>query len=198
MEGPREFRFTAWKATPGRFMLDRTRKDQGWDYRTRLGTDGVVAWSQELLPVKMDPVLLAPSQSLNLEWLAEFPDPLLEWPNGGTRFSHQGEVKIGGLRTVMLKAHLPNGSERFYYLHPDKGSLVCVGLRYEVAGKPVDIDVFPTQMKKVAGVLLETAWQFRLDGKTFQEIFWEKIEANHTPPAGLFTPPSPSQSAPAK
>ncbi|MBM3496397.1 MAG: DUF620 domain-containing protein [Armatimonadetes bacterium] len=131
---------------PGRFLVEQTIKGVG---TTRQGYDGKVGWSKdpEQGLRKLTGAELSAAQraaiGAHLEWRKYF----AKWERAGTK-------KIGGRDAYVVRLSPKIGRMTIEYYDAKTFMPVRTDMVTEVAGLPVPIEIYPSDFRKVDGVLM--------------------------------------------
>ncbi|MDX2110526.1 MAG: hypothetical protein SFY80_09835 [Verrucomicrobiota bacterium] len=183
------FQTVLYRAAPDKLRMERSRKNLGWMITSVTATDGKSVWSQETSPDPLVPQTLTGSPAMALREDAEFYPIYVDWRENGVVLQYRGEVKIAGQPAQLVKAILPDGRNRFFYFDKTKFYLVCVGMEDDLAGARIEADIYPTKLERIGGVMIETTWVYRDQGKAYRTATWTKFEVNPTLDETLFKMP---------
>lgn len=186
VENNNTFSVTASLELPNKLRFDATRENLDWKITTKTVFTPENSYNQQLSPRKEDPRKLASVELNGLKNYLDYATPLLEWATKSHQFRHRGEVMLGKQRAVLLRATLEDGSTRYYYFHPEKHHLLCVGLVDVVEGKLVETDWFPSKVSRVGSIHIETGWVCSVKGKEYRRIDWKSTTINPIFDEGFF------------
>lgn len=180
----------SYRMAPNFYRLERKRKNLDWEIVSIMATEGNGAvWSQEIAK-KPDPVRkVEGNESAMFLRDSTFLLPLVDYKTNGVYWQYRGEVKAGGRRTFLIKGSFPSGEERYYYFDQEKYFLVCIGQKDELSGGIIEVDIFPTKIEKIGGIMFETAWVYRDRGQAYKTITWNKVSLNPSLDPAIFKTP---------
>lgn len=185
-ENNARYSVTAGLEFPDKLRFDAVRENLDWKITTKTVFTLTNSYSQQLTPRKEDPHKLSVIEQNGLKNYLDYAAPIIDWATKSHQFRHRGEVMLGKQRAILLRATLEDGSVRYYYFHPEKYHLLCVGLIDTVEGKLVEADWFPSKVSRVGPAHLETGWVCSVKGKEYRQVDWRTTTANPVFEQGFF------------
>ncbi len=180
----------SYRMVPNFYRLERKRKNLDWEIVSIIATDGNgTVWYQEIAKKPEPARKLEGNVSSIFLRDSTFHSPLVDYKSNGVFWQYRGEVKVGGRRTFLIKGTFPSGEERYYYFDQEKYFLVCIGQKDELSGGIIEVDLFPTKIEKIGGLMIETAWVYRDRGQAYKTITWNKVTLNPSLDPSIFKIP---------
>ena len=153
--------------------------------------DGKTAWQISPFEGRRDPELLGEDDTRQLEELADFYGPLIDYQQKGNKIEYLGHDTVDGDDAYKLKVTLKNGDIVYYYLDPETYLEIRVEKMQYIRGAVREMFTEPGSYKLVGGVYypfsMETGSRQQPGNNT--KITIEKMEVNVPVDKKLFQMP---------
>jgi hypothetical protein len=170
---------------PNAFHLEQWREHLGRDYRTVWATDGRETWTQELGPEEKRERSLEGSAEKAFFWEATQEAlifrHLLEWREAGHIMAFDGTRRYNGHEVYIVKAKLKDGPIVYYYLDKENFLLRAIGYRQRFGNTEANVDLIPTGAQKMNGIVVETGWEWQVEGRVFRRLTYKRQELSLRP-----------------
>jgi outer membrane lipoprotein-sorting protein len=150
-------------------------------YNATAAFDGTVAWminpaSGSSAPQKMDEKMMSGGiQSSNIVTLIGALNGLKA---AGNTVDLLGKENVGSVSAYKIRITYKNGMSAHYYLDPGTFLPIKTLTRVSTMGQDVEVEGYPSDFKKVEGVLFPHSLEQRVGGNTMGQVTYEKIEIN--------------------
>ncbi len=186
------FKMTWYRKAPNSYRVEQHYRKLGRDYITARVYDGDTAWSQELSPKEKLPQKMGGNiKAFQRE--AEFYDVFVDYQEKGNHFAFRGKDQMGNISVLLVEGKIKDGPVMVYTFDAKRYQILKVDFKDSFAGQLMDAEQLPVKLERVNGVIMETAYKFRVRGKIYREITYESVEANVDIPDSLFTMPKPKE-----
>ena len=152
------------------------------------------SWAQETSPKPKRPMVMSKAERESFSFLGVLGtalyQPFLNWEAQGHIFAYDGTANYQGVSTYLIKGKLKNWPIVYYYFDPKTFLIRAVGFRDHFAGQSVNADLVPIRAEKHNGVILETAFEYRVNKKAYQTIEYKRIQLNQKIPLTKFIQPA--------
>ncbi len=154
--------------------------------------DGKAGWKIEPWQGKKDAESLSEDE-LKAYLDGDFDESLVNYKNKNIRVEYVGKDEFEGSDVFKLKATLPSGTVKHYYLDADYYVPIKIETKRVVRGADVESETILGDYKQVAGVYFPHSFESGPKGSSNKaKITYEKIEANIPLDDMQFTRPSAS------
>lgn len=170
---------------PNWFHLEQWREHLGRDLREVTVTDGIDSWTQVLGPQTKRARSIEGTAETAFHWEAAQEAlvfrHLLDWREAGHIMSFDGARRYDGHDVYIVKAKLENGPIVYYYLDKENFLLRAIGYRQKFGRTDANVDLVPTGAKRINGVIVETGWEWRVEGRTYRRLTYTRQVLNPSP-----------------
>jgi outer membrane lipoprotein-sorting protein len=150
-------------------------------YNATAAFDGTVAWminsaSGSSAPQKMDEKMMPGGmQSSNTDAVI---GALSSLKAAGNTAELLGKENVGSVSAYKIKVTYKNGMSAHYYLDPGTFLPIKTLTRVSSMGQDVEVEGYPSDFKKVDGILFPHSLEQRMGGNAIGQVTYEKIEIN--------------------
>lgn len=140
--------------------------------------DGKTGWKIEPFGGKKDPESLSEDELKNYAD-GDFDESLVNYKQKNIRVEYVGKDEFEGSEVFKLKATLPSGTVKHYYMDTDYYVPIKIETKRMIRGAEVESEMILGDYKEVAGVYFPHSFEVGPKGSQNKaKITYEKIEAN--------------------
>ena len=172
-QGGWEMSMTMWYKAPNKSRTEWSFRDQ----KIVHAFDGEIAWRIQTMSGITEPEPMCEEETNEIKNNAD-QYPLMDYKKKGHKLELLGKEVLDGIEVFKIKLTRKNGSEVIYFLDSKSGKELKNS--YMMTRGEVDflIERIPGDYKKVDWLLVPFSIEDRVDGNTFSNILWEKVEIN--------------------
>lgn len=160
--------------------------------------DGKTGWKIEPFQGKKDPESLSEDE-LKSYTDGDFDESLVNYKQKNIKVEYVGKDEFEGSEVFKLKATLPSGTVKHYYLDTDYYVPIKIETKRMIRGAEVESEAILGDYKEVAGVYFPHSFEVGPKGSQFKaKITYEKMEANVALEDKQFARPAIKAESPAK
>jgi hypothetical protein len=189
VEGYQDYKLLVTLDAPGRIRVETTRRHMGDDYVIVTASDGSNAWRQETIPERKNPTKIKGLDKQLLELDAMLPFLFWDHKSAGHVFTYKGKDTFAKREAYLLGGRLGNGIEIEVLFDSKSFHIINYRHLYRIGGKEIQIDRAPAGLARIGDTWWEKGYVYRLRGKSFREINYDRIEPAGPPPQDSFTEP---------
>ncbi len=172
---------------PGKVRTEMTVQGQ----KIITGIDGTEGWMLNPMrgpePQKMpEPMLKSAQRSGDMERSA---GALKFMKEAGDVVELQGKEEVNGVAAYKIKLTRAGGDAQTYFIDAEKFLPVKIAMKTSQMGREMDVEVIPSDYKKVAGIMLAHTTDTKAGNSTMQMVI-EKIEVNLPMDDAIFKMPA--------
>lgn len=177
----------------GKVRIAQEYEHLGRIYTSIRVLNGEEGWSQKLSPKKEKAKAMKGGDTQAIKWdmvtMSSVYRHLLNWREKGHVFAFEGKENYRGKPIYLVKAKLSDGPIVFYYFDQKNFLLRAMGFRQKFAGGETNVDWVPLKMERLSGVLVETEFEWQVDGNAYRTITYDRIAPIHSPDMSLYKMP---------
>ncbi len=181
--------FTLIETQDGKRKLTYKWRLLGRDYEVVYAFDGVLAWTQEILPKEKSAMPLNGADARHFiyqHWLIQ---PFILPLKASYDFKYQGTSKVSGRPAHIVVGYGKKDERSWFYFDKEKFLLTRWGGIGTVAGVKEYLDYRATQFSRVNGVLLPKQIDLLVENSPFGSITFDTIEPNVDIDTKIFNAP---------
>lgn len=173
--GQIEAPMVAWSRKPNESRMEIDYQGQ----KVVQAFDGATSWVVNPLTGSNQPQKGSPDES---RAAAENTDPdgspLINYKAKGTTVELQGQEDVAGSMAYKLKITLKSGTSRTMFIDEKTFLPSKMIARRKQMGQDVEMEVYPSNYKVVAGVQMPFVTEVKVGGKSMMQTVLEKVETN--------------------
>lgn len=110
---------------------------------------------------------------------ASIANNLMDYKNRGHKVELLGQETVEGIKTYKLKlTNKDDNKETFYFINVADNMLIKAISKRDIQGQEYDVESYYSDIKDVNGLKFAMHSEQKIEGQTFQEVKYEKIELN--------------------
>ncbi len=188
-KGVRDYKIEALHRRPNAIMLKTTYRHMGDDYVKIQVSDGKDTWTRELLPKRKSPTSLGGVDGANLEIDARLPYLFLDAESSENIYAYKGETKFYGKPAYVIRVWMDNGAQVEALFDTTSFHIINYRQEYRIGPQQVLIDKVPTGLMRVENTWWDKGYSYRIRGRSFREVSFDKIWFTGLPPMDTFKRP---------
>ena len=188
-QGVRDYKIESLHRRPNALMVKTSYIHMGDDYVSIQVTDGQDTWKRELLPKRKSPAVLGGNDKASLEIDARLAYLFLDAESSENTYAYMGESKFYGQPAYVIRVWMNNGDQIEALFDTTTFHIINYRQEYRIGPQQVLIDRVPTGLMRVENTWWDKGYSFRIRGKSFREISFEKIWFTPLPPMDTFKRP---------
>lgn len=174
------------------------REERHWTHLGRENREvrcnnGEVTWSQSVAPQPKRPVTLTgelESQFFSEAWiLTDITLPLRKALAGEWQASYVDNRKIRNRKAAWIKIEAVPAIELTYIFDLESGLILAIEMPQRFAGNLQRILAVPVGISRIEGGIIESGFDFYVDGQKFRSVRFDKSTANQVNTELSFDPP---------
>jgi hypothetical protein len=119
------------------------------------------------------------AELLTFKTQASIANNLMDYKSRGHKVELVGPETVEGVKTFKLKlTNKDDGKETFYFISSTDYMLIKGISKREIQGQEYDVESFYSDVKDVNGLKFAMHVEQKIEGQTFQEVKYEKVELN--------------------
>jgi hypothetical protein len=125
------------------------------------------------------PTTASPAELINYKLQSSLVNNLMDYKSRGHQVELLGEEDIAGVKAHKIKlTSKDDGKVTTYFINTTDHLLVKSVAKRNVAGLEVDAETFYTDFKEIDGLKFCMYYFQQIQGKTFQQVKYDKVELN--------------------
>jgi hypothetical protein len=170
--------FTLIETQDGKRKLTYRWRLLGRDYEVIYAFDGILAWSQEILPKKKPVKTFGGADAKHFIHQRWFIQPFIVPLKASYEFKYQGSAKVGGRPAHVVVGYGKKDERTWFYFDKEKFLLTRWGGIGTVAGIEEYLDYRASRFATVNGVLLPKQIDLLVENSIFGTVTFDSIKAN--------------------
>jgi len=136
------------------------------------------------------PTEATPADLLIFKTQASLANNLMDYKARGHKVELTGQEDVGGVKAYkIILTNKDDGKATSYFISTTDYSLIkSIGKR-EISGTEYDVETFYSDFKEINGLKFSMNFTQQIDGQTFQEVKYDKVELNVPIDAKIFEMP---------
>lgn len=188
-KGVRDYRIETLHRRPNILMLKSSHVHMGDDYVKVQVTDGKETWTRELLPKRKSPTSLGGNDKASFEIDARLPYLFLDAESSENVYAYKGETRFYGKPAYVIRVWMDNGAQIEALFDTTTFHIINYRQEYRIGPQQLLIDRVPTGLIRLDNTWWDKGYSFRIRGKSFREITFDKIWFTPLPPMDTFRRP---------
>lgn len=184
-----DWQVTVEEMTPQNWRVDWTRMVEGREHRDTKVVQAESGWQQVTQEKTQAPESLAMPERQRLLDERERARCLIAYEEKGHHFAFRGKTRVRGRSAYLLQGRLQSGQDVF--LSFDVATLLLTRIAYDeqLAGQPVELDLYVTGYEKVGRALVPSSWETVGGGNVLQTMVWTSFQPDREALAQRLTRP---------